>query len=525
MAPVFRLLCLTAVFISPSFGTGTFRFASYYNDHMVLQMKPARAVLWGYCEHGANITVNVVKDDKTFYKKETLCKGTGIWKVLLDPEGPGGPFQVTAQQNSTSGQPETAVLKDVLFGDVWICSGQSNMEMTVAQIINASEELAKAASYQHVRIFVAGLAMADKELTDLSKIDLQWSVPTAENLGHGEFTYFSAVCWLFGRYLYDKMQYPVGLIQSCWGGTPIESWISNRVVQRCGVPDNIKSFEIHMDFSKKSPFQFFDMYGPDKTTVLWNAMIHPFLNMTIKGAIWYQGEANTERNTDLYNCTFPAMIKDWRKSFHHGSSGQTSMHFPFGFVQLSTYKKNSTDDSYPRIRWHQTADEGFVPNRKMINTFMAVALDLCDENSPYGSIHPRYKQDVAHRLLLGARAVAYREKGVVYQGPFPTNVGVVQSQLINITYSQELFVNELSQNIFEVCCSSEKGHCDKDSSKWVPAAMISASSNIVSVSASGCSSMYIAGLRYAWRDWPCELKKCPLYNKENILPAPPFRFI
>lgn len=483
-------------------------------------MKPERALLWGYCEDGANITVDVVKSNKIFHKKQTLCKGTGIWKVLLDPEGPGGPFQVNAQQNFSSGQAETAALKDVWFGDIWICSGQSNMQMAVGQIFNASEELAKAALYPHVRVFTVGENMADNELTDLSKIDLHWSIPTIENLGQ-----FSAVCWLFGRYLYDKMQYPVGLIETCWGGTPVEAWISKRVVHHCAVPDNIKSSDIYMDFFENSSLNLTYWYGPDKTTVLWNAMIHPLLNMTIKGAIWYQGEANTNKNTDLYNCTFPGMIRDWRKSFHRGSDGQTRIHFPFGFVQLSTDQKGSMADSYPRIRWHQTADVGFVPNHKMINTFMAVALDLCDENSPYGSIHPRDKQDVAHRLLLGARAVAYGEKGVVYQGPFPKKAEIVEGQLINITYTQTLFVNALSQNIFEVCCSSEKEHCNNNTSKWVLAAMTSASSNVVSVSTRGCIGTYITGLRYAWRDWPCDFKKCPLYNKDNELPAPPFLFV
>ncbi|XP_077863406.1 sialate O-acetylesterase-like, partial [Saccoglossus kowalevskii] len=182
-------------------------------------------------------------------------------------------------------------------------------------------------------------------------------------------------------------------------------------------------------------------------SVLWNSMVFPLLNITIKGVVWYQGESNTIPGIkqDSYSCTFPAMIADWRDKFYNGTGGATDKLFPFGFVQIST--NNDTAwivDGYPAIRWHQTADYGYVPNEKMPNVFMAVAMDLPDPTSPYGPVHPRYKQDVGYRLALAAKAIAYNDTNVKYTGPFPSNITVVLSgDAINVIYdSKHIRVNQ-----------------------------------------------------------------------------------
>lgn len=320
---------------------------------MVLQKSPERAVLWGYGPEGAQVTLSLSGPIDQKASPVTVTKG--IWRVTLDPIKAGGPYIVVAvAQNST------AILKDVLFGDVWLCGGQSNMYFKTSQVFNASQELAIVEKYPHVRAFMVALNMSETELTDLIQVELPWFVPTAREVAE-----FSAVCWLFGRYMYKTLKYPIGLVESCWGGTPVEAWSSSRALKQCGLEQR-----------QDSPKQ--------RNSVLWNSMIHPLLNMTIKGAIWYQGEENAKYHQDKYNCSFPAMIDDWRKAFHKGSGGQTALDFPFGFVQLSTCTKGSTDDGFPNIRWHQTADIGFVPNSRMKKTFMAVALDLPDEFSPLG---------------------------------------------------------------------------------------------------------------------------------------------
>ncbi|NXG70512.1 SIAE acetylesterase, partial [Baryphthengus martii] len=458
-------------------------FASYYGDHMVLQKAPAGAVLWGRGEPGAVVSVVLSGDGGFVVVKKTtrVQEPSGTWTTVLDPMDQGGPYALTAAQGS-----ENVTLWDVYFGDVWLCSGQSNMAMTVLQIANASRELAAAARYPYVRLLAAAPARSDTELLDLRRLDLPWAVPTADNLGHGNFTYFSAVCWLLGRRLYEARGYPIGLVEAAWGGTPIEAWSSPRALRACGLPRDEGSWVLKPGRGFCSPLssalapsvsRHRDLSGPQTPSVLWNAMIHPLLNMTLRGVAWYQGEANAFLHTDRYNCTFPALIADWRRAFHAGSAGQTEPLLPFGFVQLSTYRQQSPDDSFARLRWHQTADLGVVPNARMPNTFMAVAMDLGDERSPYGrrvpgrrgrsdgalghqphpslfflgSIHPRDKQTVAFRLQLGARAVAYGEKNLVFQGPYPTRAGLeVTRKLLNITYSQELVYRQKDTQAFEV---------------------------------------------------------------------------
>ncbi|XP_015284889.1 PREDICTED: sialate O-acetylesterase [Gekko japonicus] len=493
------LLCM----LSWAFMAGAeLRFASYFADHMVLQKGPACAVLWGYGESSANVTVMVYQSDNIVMKKMVQAEVFRIWKVVLTAMPQGGPYSIVVRQFYED-EVSSIMLRDVYFGDVWLCSGQSNMEMTVSQIFNASKELAQASHFPYVRVFTASLAQSEEELLDLPDIDLQWSVPTAENLGHGDFGYFSAVCWLFGRYLYETLQYPIGLVESSWGGTPVEAWSSRRALRKCGLSEDHRSFPVSLDS------------GPKEYSVLWNAMIHPLLNMTFQGVVWYQGEANTAMNTDLYNCTFPALIEDWRETFHEGSVGQTERSFPFGFVQLSTDRLVEIDDSFPRIRWHQTADYGYVPNTKMPNTFMAVALDLCDGSSPYGSIHPRDKQSVAYRLHLGALAVAYGKENVTFQGPYPEQVLVDAAlKILNVTYNQNIHLHHMDSKVFEVCCS------DPALCEWNTIAIRTASFRTVSLQNIACPET-VTGLRYAWTEWPCDYKQCPLYNLQS-LPAPPF---
>ncbi|NXN10693.1 SIAE acetylesterase, partial [Indicator maculatus] len=513
-------------------------FASYYGDHMVLQQAPAGAVVWGYGAPGATVTLALSRDAGIIVMKKlvTVKGASGTWMTVLDPMDHGGPYELTATQGL-----ENVTLKDIYFGDVWLCSGQSNMAMTVLQVANASRELADATRYPQVRLLAVAPARSDMELQDLQRLDLPWAVPTAANLGHGNFTYFSAVCWLLGRALYDARRYPVGLVEAAWGGTPIEAWSSPRALQACGLMEDTGRVPLCMvsALPTPNPLCFISplspalpsrvpprqpLSGPQAPSVLWNAMIHPLLRMVLHGFAWYQGEANAFLHREQYSCSFPALITDWRRAAHAASAGQSQPLLPFGFVQLSTYRRQSTDDSFARLRWHQTADLGVVPNARMPNTFMAVAMDLGDEHSPYGrrvraagpgarSIHPRDKQTVAHRLQLGARAVAYGEKALVFQGPYPTRAILeVTKGLLNLTYSQELVWRQREILAFELCCSSQRG--------WVPARVGAVGSRTVTLALAGCGPL-VLGLRYAWAEWPCEYQGCALYNSQG-LPAPPF---
>ncbi|XP_046365448.1 sialate O-acetylesterase-like [Haliotis rufescens] len=467
------------------------QFASYYQDHMVLQRGPQQAVIWGHATNiGDTVTVAIAGHGSVTGTVTKDAAGHGTWKVKLPAMTVKGPYTVSAK--SSEG---TVTIKDVLFGDVWLCGGQSNMGFPAGHVLNATAELEASLKYVDIRVMRVRDVQSTSPLTEFQAngIYTKWTQPTKVAINS-----FSAVCWFFGEYLYPERKYPIGLIESQWGGTPIEAWSS---------PDALSACSHH---TKR---------GPHAASVLWNPMINPLLDVTIYGAIWYQGEANAG-NADKYSCQFKAMINDWRQKFHKASMGETSATFPFGFVQLAGNHHSTTSvGGFPGLRWAQTANHGTVPNQDLQNVFMAVAMDLPDYHSPYGTIHPRYKQDVARRLVQAARGVAYKDAGVMYQGPFPKTVADNRERhTMSVMYNYgPIMVN--SNNGFEVCCSTAAKCGTHDA--WVAAPIHSHQANEVVLSTTACTHN-VVGLRYAWRESPCDYKKCAIYGKDTSLPAPPF---
>jgi sialate O-acetylesterase len=477
----------------------SFRFANYYGDHMVLQRAPDRANVWGYVN--GCIAVDVIFNSAII--SATLTPGPAAmcrWMVTLPPTDAVTPFVIIATSDLG-----TISLSDVLFGDVWVCSGQSNMQFTVPQVFNASEEEALADKYPNIRVFTAALKTSDTPVEELLAVEQPWSVASAKTIGGGNWTFFSATCWFYGRNIYDFVKYPIGLVDTDWGGTPVEAWSSPDALAKCGITDKVTS--------RGEPGQ---PPPPDQHSVLWNAMVFPFLNMTIKGAVWYQGEANAGA-PDTYNCTFPAMIDDWREKWKSASTYMAST-FPFGFVQLAAYgsdNSSSFSPGFPVIRWAQTASYGYVPNPRLHLVFMAVATDLGDPASPFGSIHPRDKQDVGARLALAGRAVAYGDSQIYYTGPIATTATMSSGSSEVVVEYTSLSGTELqlrSPYGFELGCSD---------GTWMNATASQVSGNRVVVGVPSCAAgAKPAALRYCWRSNPCSFKMCPVYSGD--LPSPPF---
>ncbi|XP_072013827.1 sialate O-acetylesterase-like [Amphiura filiformis] len=537
---IFTFMCIWCFMHAVVCNIPTCKTAYIYGDHMVLQREPHGAVLWGYTDPG--FTVNV-----TFKGISHISKGipgafgpdVGVWQVVLPPQTAGGPFTIDISCFDGQGNRSSVQLQDILFGDVWICSGQSNMAFDVKEAMNATAELAASVNYPNVRVLSVKQAESSTPYYDMNSTSLYhlWAKPDPDSLGANVkqgFLYFSAVCWFYGRDLYDIYKVPMGMISTNWGGTPVEAWSSPDVIDTC-VPaaKNKKANLTKSSFTSKSPKEsqaregtYSKFGGPHEDSVLWNAMIHPFLNMTIKGAIWYQGEANTIA-PENYRCLFQAMISDWRYKWYAGSAQQTDPYFPVGFVQLCTSGVPQIGEigNYPITRWHQTDDVGYVPNAGMPNVFMAVALDLSDLESPFGPIHPRYKQDVAARLVQAARVVAYQEKGLIYQGPFPTKFTVdSQEGTIDVHYDNAgsgyvHLVGPLT-NTFEVCCSKSTSCQDNDT--WI-GTTVTAVTGLHSLRMTyTCLGYKPVAIRYLWRDYACTYKKCTVYNQGGFLPAPPF---
>jgi sialate O-acetylesterase len=204
---------------------------------MVLQRAPQRAIVWGYTDSFNALTILTVNNQIYRTKSSSSSANAAneaIWSVMLDAQTQEGPFQVKVSQPLPNGTLVTIELNDVLFGDVWICSGQSNMGFTVSSMYNGSIEIANAGKYPKVRLFSPGREQSDIPLDELKVMGLNWSVASPQSVGSG---YASAVCWLYGRMIHEGLGgRPIGLIHSSWGGTPIELWSPPQVLRDCGIP-------------------------------------------------------------------------------------------------------------------------------------------------------------------------------------------------------------------------------------------------------------------------------------------------
>ncbi len=337
-------------------------------EGMVLQQK-AKANIWGTADPNEAVTV-------TFRGKtvKTAADAAGKWLVAVESGAAGGPFEMTIEGNNK------IEYKDVLVGEVWVCSGQSNMEWSVNACDEADRSSAsKAEPNSNLRLFaVAKTPMPSPKVATTGK----WVSANSKVVGN-----WTACGYFFGRLINSKLNVPVGLIQTAWGGTRAEAWTS--LTKLHSDPD----FS-HEKTKEKNP-------GPNDAAALYNGMIYPVLNYGIKGAIWYQGESNAGQ-AYKYRKLFPLMIENWRKDFKQGD-------FPFYFVQLAPFNRvpaQPGESDWAELREAQSM------TLKLKNTGQAVITDLGDEID----IHPTPKQPVGERLAYIALARDYGQK-LVYSGP------------------------------------------------------------------------------------------------------------
>jgi sialate O-acetylesterase len=203
---------------------------------MVLQRAPQKAVVWGFGDAGKLTTL--MMNDKIY---TTISRsepdndlGESIWSVTLDAVSEEGPFDIKVSQPLANGTLVTITLHDVLFGDVWICSGQSNMQMAVSNIFNATEEITTAGNFPKIRVFTAALMPAAEPVEELLGIIENWAIASPQSIGGPSFTFMSAVCWLYGKQIHQALGgRPIGLIATSWGGTPVEFWMPPKALQDC----------------------------------------------------------------------------------------------------------------------------------------------------------------------------------------------------------------------------------------------------------------------------------------------------
>ena len=401
--PEERMVCGVLVYLAVLVGhlplALGLRFHSLFMPGMVLQ-RDVPTTLWGFDLEGSldtELSCSTASGTKSYHKLATISTTTreGVWEVEVPPQEAG--TVCTLQANTAT---ESLVLTDVLFGDVWLCSGQSNMELTMTNIINSTEEIAASAAFTTIRYMVVGHAVSEAADPDADvAVEQGWADP----MDAARLANMSAVCFLYARSLQalwaaeGREVVPLGLVAASWGGTPVEAWTPPDTLATCGVEEVPGCTP---DYPHHCPAH------------LYNGMVLPLTRAALTGFLWYQGEANRVNNRDDYACTFPGMIEAWREAF--SSTSATPADAAFGFVQLASWRPDSLEAGFPVIRWHQvrwgassdqwaqTADVGYVPNPRMERVFMAVALDTFDEKEGYpGNIHTRWLRPSHHIAAPG----------------------------------------------------------------------------------------------------------------------------
>jgi sialate O-acetylesterase len=509
-----------------------FRLARYYGDNMVLQRAPHNAIIWGFASQ-TNATITLRVRNKTY-----STRATSTWTIKLDPMlADGQPTDIVVTQTSQEGVIDTIRLTNVLFGDVWCCFGQSNMEMRLKDTFGWDQESEKITDFVNVRIFRLDPewnALEEKhsslELDDLLSPPLiAWSAPTSAffRIAAGSF---SAVCWYFGKELNKKLKVPIGLVQATFGGTTVQHWMPREPYNQCEQAHN-QTIDLmrQMGLAKEKP---------SKHSSKWPVLVHPLTLMSIFGIIMYQGESDVQYKNHLYNCTFPALIASWRREWFERTNRSTDPSMPFGFVQLQSVYGGHV--AIPWLRFHQTASYGYVPNPDMPNVFSGTAIDLAGENPnsttdpSYFSIHSRHKADVGKRMALGALNLAY---GVATDFAAPRVASIeFKDPEIRIEFASQsgyrFQIKVFHDKGFEVCCDSDQ--CEHDQTQdWRPLRGIRFLDSINGVrqssrnysamatftKPSGCHRP--AAIRYLWRAYACGHKDCPLYSSSQ-LPITPF---
>ena len=433
--PIIRkaFLLFFGLILLASYLSAEIRLPSVIGDHMVLQQnQPIK--IWGWADPGEKISV-ALADQKSM----VLADSGGMWQITLKPMKVGrGPLHMTISGTKS----ETITLNDILLGEVWVCSGQSNMEWSMLLTHSPTPEIQRA-DHPHIRLFHVPKRVATEPMDD---VDAEWKVCSPETVRT-----FSAVAYYFGRELHTKLGIPVGLINSSWGGTRIEPWTPlsgfesvpelDHTIEEIKVADKdyrkkvedylpelktwLNAVKTALLNQKNIPVQpevpRHSLNNRQSPTALYNGMIHALTPFAIRGAIWYQGEAN--RNDGLiYAKKMEALIKGWRKAWQVGE-------FPFYYVQLAPfnygYSQRDDGNDVPDFLRLPLIWEAQLEALKIQNTGMAVITDITN----LYDIHPRNKKDVGYRLALWALAKTYAKKDLVYSGPLYRSMAVEGSKI------------------------------------------------------------------------------------------------
>jgi sialate O-acetylesterase len=440
------------------------------SSNMVLQ-RNTTITIWGWSDPGEKFFINAS------WLKESIQivgSGAGEWKINIQTTDSKKPQTITLKSKASN-----IILNNILFGEVWLCSGQSNMTMPVSgyvgqPVFGAQQSIASAAN-NNLRLFNVEREASLTPRNELGKHS-GWLAADAKSVAE-----FSAVAYYFGKQLQEILDVPVGLIHSSWGGSLIEAWMSNETLS------TIRKVNLNdVDLARGNRFP----------TVLFNAMINPLIPYTIKGALWYQAESNASQ-PELYKSLFPAMVKDWRARWKTGD-------FPFYYVQIAPYMYDSLNRMDARNNAAFMREAQWQCLELIPNSGIAITMDIGTDFN----IHPPKKKEVADRLLYNALNKTYGYKDVDYSGPVYDSMEVKNGGVYLSFRGAENGLYAFDQLSGFVIAGADKNFYPAEAS-IVQGRKVFAKSRQVNIP---------VAVRYAWRNWA----EGTLFDT-YLLPASSFR--
>ena len=373
-----NFLLIIAFLWQISFSQQHLKLPALVSDNMVIQQS-TQINIWGWADKNNKVEI---KPSWNNIAISTSSDKEGKWKTTLQTPKAGGPYSIKISNNN-----ETITLENVMVGEVWLASGQSNMEMPVkgyaSEPINGNNELILHSKNPKIRMITIKRNSSPQAVEDFVG---SWKEASPNNTGD-----FSAVAYVFAQKLNRVLDIPIGIIHSSWGGTPVEAWTQKEAIDEVVTVEEKQTFRYNSNKNKRDQ---------DAPSQLFNGMIHPLLNYKIKGVIWYQGESN-RNHPKVYQKTFPLMIKNWRQLWNNDE-------MPFYYVQIAPYGRYDDKVNSALLRETQLKTLDLLDD-----VGMAVTLDIGE----YSSIHPAEKIKVGERLSYWALANNYNIKGIQFSGP------------------------------------------------------------------------------------------------------------
>lgn len=356
------------------------RLPAVFSSNMVLQQQ-SDVTIWGWSSPGEKIFITTSWNNTTDSVNATAGAN---WKLSVATPVAGGPYTITLKASNT------IILENVLIGEVWVCSGQSNMEWSSLNGLPEIDKELPTSTNANIRFFHIPKTTASYPQDNCAGT---WKECNPENLKS-----FSGVAYFFGKRLQSQLNVPIGLINTSWGGTPAEVWTPKEAIESSPILKSAADKQVRND------------WWPVDAGATYNAMIAPITNFNIAGAIWYQGESNTN-NSSTYDRLMRTMINSWRKAWNK--------EIPFYYVQIAPFKYG----------WKNVGillREAQTKTMEHPKTGMAVITDLVEDVK---DIHPRQKQGVAHRLANWALADTYNKTGIAYKSPTYKNMQINKNKV------------------------------------------------------------------------------------------------